>query len=358
MQEMKYTTRNFNATLGSLLTEQCGEDVKLVRGSPGDSYFVFYFDPVSGVVTVLHYDFLGLGYRTHTFLHKKKSVVIVNSDISRDTFVARVAWRVVKYLENNNIPHCFVSFSSLGAATLHAKYLNVVDFTPATYNTYKRYVSCTKSTCGKTNAKMYVNHTHIKSVRRHFMGETLFVNVADRKRRLYITGLDRNEFLKPDAFYLTQLPKKAKPETVEQALDALRPPSVPKGSVRQGEWFFVPKKLRASFLSTVSVHENIPIVFDKVPLQSYVVAYVGAKTLQPVPQSLNSAFRGNPPVTTLYLRSRGDRHRAEYMCFDTHSVYVKGRVNDPTHAPITLPDWCKVVRNLADGSWQAGGNVD
>lgn len=118
--------------------------------------------------------------------------------------------------------------------------------------------------------------------------------------------------------FIAQLPRHV--NSVEAAHDALRPNSVAKGTLRQGEWFFVPvnKKERAEIEALLASGRH-PF---KTPLE------VGSTHSAPClfsPLAVNSGPRGGLGVR-----------------------YATGKVTDTRkgrHAPLLLDDWYRVVRN-------------
>jgi hypothetical protein len=181
----------------------------------------------------------------------------------------------------------------------------------------------------RTDGRLY----HVWNTCVHWLGETLFTVEPltgfgiEPVRRYYVCGLDRNDDPNKRHFYLCRLPEGNAPKTVDEALTMLRPAEVPEGSSRQGEWFFVP----APELSVRRKDEQkqVPIVADK-----------GAEQI-----------RG--PV-----QARRRRHVARRL-YVNGAVFVRGKVKDAEHDELDLGEvWHRVIRNLADGSWAAGGVVD
>jgi len=190
----------------------------------------------------------------------------------------------------------------------------------------------------------------------HFLGETLFLYDG----RYYVSGLDRNDDPKRRNFYLARLPAGRKPKTVDEALNALRPKGVPDTALRQGEWFLVPSDKRP---------KKVDVLKDRLDANPRPVEWLprprGGREERPV-------FRGVPVISAKpaeihealtqprRFNGRGLRHVASRVYLNG-AVYVSGMLRDIEHGHLKLGDgrgWFKVVRNLADGSWGATGDVD
>lgn len=194
-------------------------------------------------------------------------------------------------------PHAFIPFSQLERVHTRVDAIQVIHTTPAQIKT-----------------EDFVNAKGEKRTRTvHYLGETLFkVN-----RRLYVCGLDRNDDPSKRMFYMCQLPTTHKPKTVDEALEGLRPKIVPKGSPRQGEWFFVPTDLRRK-----AELKKTPIWFASAQEQRAVVT----------------------PST---------RHVAAEVCFVENAVYVRGTIRDDEHDTLRLGKvWHRVMKNLATEGWR------
>jgi hypothetical protein len=181
----------------------------------------------------------------------------------------------------------------------------------------------------------------IRTYKDHFLGEVLFRH----NDRLYVSGLDRNDDPARRNFYLARLPAGAKPKTVDEALRALRPKGLPSNALRQGEWFLVKSKVDAKGLT---VHTSTAFSGKGVPILS---------------ANGGDMCRAIEPATTApwMWRGRTERHVASRMTVIDDNVYVSGMLRDAQHGPMKLGDgkeWFRVVRNVADSSWGANGDVD
>lgn len=153
-------------------------------------------------------------------------------------------------------------------------------------------------------------------VEEHFLGETLFEHGGD----LYISGLDRNEPPQSRHFYVARLPANCEAKTVDEGLDALRPPNVPETALRQGEWFFV--------------HTG------------YATAGKLTKSL-----GLRGALKDHVKKAVA-LDDRPGRHVVSQLIEAGGLRFASGVVRDQEHATLKLTDgWYKVVRNLSRGGF-------
>lgn len=117
--------------------------------------------------------------------------------------------------------------------------------------------------------------------------------------------------------FICALPEKA--DSVEHAHEILRPKNVPEGSLRQGEFFFLPVE-DDKLINTLNSRLT--------KKNSYGVLLVSQKTARPL--EVGSTHTGLITDTIdkkLYVAG---------MVFDTRST---------RHAPLMLPNWHEVVRN-------------
>ena len=139
-------------------------------------------------------------------------------------------------------------------------------------------------------------------------GTEVFVRRSTSTRgRHLLVGCDERQL------FMCELPRPV--TTVKQAHEVLRPAAVPKGTIRQGEWFFLaPKKvdlakLEASLSGTLAV--------------------VRRKT------SINSL-----------IPRMGKPHVADEIVVVDGKVYARGAIRHPDHNTIWLRFWHQVHRNL------------
>jgi len=221
--------------------------------------------------------------------------IIVNGDGAPTSTTGRhqgVLWGCLRGRE-----HAYIPFSQIRNIKTQIDEIVVLDVTQATSQSTPY-----KNKKGGTSYKV-----------KHFLGETLF----KAGRHLYVCGLDRNDNPDKRMFYMCRLPISLKPKTVDEALEGLRPSDVPKGSPRQGEWFFVPSSLKL----TPELKKH-PIWHETAKKQRGVVT----------------------PST---------RHVAAEMCFVENAVFVRGAIKDDEHDTLKLGKvWHRVVKNLAVEGWR------
>lgn len=112
--------------------------------------------------------------------------------------------------------------------------------------------------------------------------------------------------------FMCELPKPC--VTVKQAHEALRPATVPKKTIRQGEWFFVP----------ATDHE----------LGNIELALRGNHTV----------VRRNEAINRFIPRA-GKPHMVEEI-LPFGAIFARGAVRHPDHKTIQLRSWHRVVKNL------------
>lgn len=246
-----------------------------------------------------------------------------------------------------------VPFSALNRAGVTPRSVVVVDTTPDTE--IRKDVVCRSKNCKEAGTK----HTHERLV--HFLGEVLFCAQQNRwdestkewrtVTEYYVSGLDRNDDPERRNFFLARLPQtERRPKTVDEGLALLRPKTVPVTALRQGEWFLVPcpdERFKP---------EQIIKDMKKVGRQYSEDIKPGAVLVSDDPKEQYDRMQAGG----WGLYNRRDRHRATRMvCAD--AVYVSGMLRDAEHGSLKIGDgktWHKVVRNLSEGSWRAGGYVD
>ena len=112
--------------------------------------------------------------------------------------------------------------------------------------------------------------------------------------------------------FMCELPKPC--TSVKQAHEALRPAAVPKTTIRQGEWFFVPV--------TDHEHGNIKLAL----------------------RGNHAVIRRNEAINR-YIPRAGKPHIVEEI-LPFGGVFVRGAVRHPDHKTIQLRSWHRVVKNL------------
>lgn len=220
-------------------------------------------------------------------------------------------------------PHAIVPYSVLRSAGVDFDELQILDASPAK-------VVLREETCRRKDCDEEGEHTH--TVEDHFLGETLFRNHLGQ---YFLSGLDRNDSPSKRSFYLCQVP--GSPETIERAIEALRPDGVPADTPRQGEWFFVPepgyrpakdeKTLRAT---------GVPIVDERADRQ--------LRAMQ--------KYTTHDDKLTYGVPGREGRHVASTLVVDG-AVYARGVVRDREHSPLHLgKTFHRVVKNRAVEGWR------
>jgi hypothetical protein len=112
--------------------------------------------------------------------------------------------------------------------------------------------------------------------------------------------------------FMCELPKAC--TSVKQAHEALRPKAVPKETIRQGEWFFVPATDRELDNIKLGLRGNHVVVRRNEAINRYI------------------ARAGKPHVVDEILPFGG--------------VFARGGVRHPDHKTIQLRGWHRVVKNL------------
>ncbi len=120
--------------------------------------------------------------------------------------------------------------------------------------------------------------------------------------------------------FICALPERV--STVRDAHDVLRPDTVPVGSLRQGEWFFVP-----------ATQDEIDSLYR----------HIADSTTVPKKHSWDSG-----PRFTSYAMERGSSHHALIVTVPDVGKFTIGIVKDGRkghHKELVLPTWHKVIRN-------------
>ena len=119
--------------------------------------------------------------------------------------------------------------------------------------------------------------------------------------------------------------------------------------MRQGEWFLVPSDVKPKK--------------DAIVRESRAKRY-GDDPMKPgVPIVTADSDRMREQLASEWpweLITRARRHRATRMYLNG-SVFVSGMLRDEEHSALKIGDgktWYRVVRNRAQASWGAGGQVD
>lgn len=273
------------------------------------------------------------------------SAILLNGDGAPSNTTAG-QMRELRAVARRHARTALLPFSALRAAGIEAgdfEEIEIIETTPDQQDTVWR--RCARKECSyagevsdysRPNGK---GHEHASTV--HFLGETLF----RYKKAFYVCGLDRNDDPRRRNFFLARLPMKLRknPKTVDEALQALRPKTLPEGTLRQGEYFLVEspdKKPKAKEIIKKSNtghwqrsdKPGVPIISD----ETGNMARALADDQRP-------------------LAERATRHRASQLYLNGH-VYVRGMLRDSQHGAMKLGDgktWYRVVKNLADGSWGA-----
>lgn len=293
-----------------------------------------------GVTKLVSYGHLALAVR------KRDGQIIANGD-DAGTVTSRKQQREFRSaLGRTKV--CLLPFSALRAANIRPEDVEIVATTPDREIETWRKCRCDRPSHQESSEYVRVNEngSHAVKIVQHFLGETLFTR-ADRPGRYYVSGLDRNDDPNKRHFYLAQLPEGAKPKTVDEALELLKPEGLPgDGWFRQGEWFFVPRP----GLKPVIEGDNVLIKESKI---SWDKMKQGVPILSDDPQDARER-------AGMANWGRANRHRATRM-YINGAVYVSGMVRDAEHTALKLGNgktWYQVVRNRAVGSWGAGGQVD
>lgn len=222
------------------------------------------------------------------------------------------------------VKSCLLPFSALRSPGIDPLKVRLIATTEDRTVIGTRRCTCKRGWCGGPGP-------HQKETRSHFLGETLFDAPVGMEIARFVCGLDRNDDPSKRHFFLARLPRGMKPTSVDEALEGLRPGDVVAGSLRQGEWFFVPDELGLK-APKAQILSGVPIVSDSAQIAS-------------------AADRWR----------RAQRHVATHTFYAGDVVYVRGCVRDSEHTNLKLGDgktWHRVVRNLAEAAWGAQGDVD
>jgi hypothetical protein len=125
--------------------------------------------------------------------------------------------------------------------------------------------------------------------------------------------------------FICALPERV--TTVDEAHDALRPGEVPEGSLRQGEWFFV------------------PATSDEV---DQVYRYIADSSVNRSNNNVSRRWWGGGPRLTQYSMEAGSSHHGLVVTVPKVGKFTIGIVKDRRtghHNELVLPTWHKVVRN-------------
>ncbi len=326
-----------------------------------------------GKVLLFYSYLMGLAVRVTV---NGKPFIVLNGDAAPSNKTSAHQQMLLHAVKRSGVPWCLIPFTALNAAGIrHPEDIEIIATTPDKVVTVKTI--CRRADCKHlqwdrdTPDNADGSHTVVSS--RHFLGETLFRHIG----AYYVAGLDRNDDPIKRIFYLARVPHSMlpHPKTVDAALDLLRPKGLPKNTPRQGEWFLVPTpKLKVSdkdpALFKQSGHsKQWPVSRGRSRASSRVPSPIeggiknGIPVISATPSIQQSAINAsmNPNINfSSPLNPRYNRHRATNM-YINGDVYVRGRMRDAEHGTYTIGDgktWHKVVKNRAEGSWQATGSVD
>jgi hypothetical protein len=248
---------------------------------------------------------------------KGEDFILVNGDGSPSPQTTKHMGLMREFLVERGSPpkilqaHAYIPFSVLERASIRPEHVLILDTTPD--REIKQRIRRKNRDTGEMEERLQ---------RVHFLGETYFKNV--RSGRHYVCGLDRNDDPNKRSFYLAEIPRsEVMPTTVDEALEALRPPGLPKKALRQGEWFFVPTSKKFTKKTATLLKRTAIVSAD--------------------PKEQEEA-------ATRDLRQR--RHVPTRLALNG-AVYAKGFVRDAEHDTLVLGDiWHRVVRNLAPNGWR------
>lgn len=241
------------------------------------------------------------------------------------------------------LKYCLIPFPALAEAGWSWEELTRKDFqiiATTEDRNVERWVRCRFKHCSPDHPR----HKTVKGVIyhklvEHFLGETFF-RVDDE---YFVCGFDRNDSPHRRMFYLARMPATVSScTTVDAALACLRPPSVPAKALRQGEWYFIPAKVKPPKAEVFRSHtwdgrgkrRGVPILSatgDRYSLRSH---------------TEHGLF--------MYWNER-NRHVATRLWIHADAIYVSGMVRDEQHDALKLGDgkqWFKVVKNLAQQGWR------
>ena len=257
----------------------------------------------------------GDGAPTKTTAEHQHAVRMYLEDVQRESLNSPLTVTALR-------PHAIVPFSVLRSAGVDFDALTILDATTAKVR--RREEPCRRNDCETKGS-----HTHPRDD--HFLGETL---LRDRRGRVFLSGMDRNDAPSKRSFYLCQVP--GTPATVEEAIATLRPDGLPQDTPRQGEWFFVPEpgyRLAKDALRTTYCPIAADTAEDQLSQMSMFVDTKRGKVIYRVP-------------------SRAGRHVASTLVVNG-AVYARGSVRDDEHTTLRLgPVWHRVVKNRAIEGWR------
>jgi hypothetical protein len=261
---------------------------------------------------------------------KTNGRILGNSSMLKNLLAKRNPWGDVttdeQRLLSEKVP--MIPFSAIESAKLDVRKIKVIDETPA--ETIVRTVT------NGQDPKTY--KTRYKDVDVHFTGAKLF-QIGERQ---FLFDIDRNE-IEHKIFnpFLVELKHSVK--TVKDAYEALKPQLVKDAEAkgvevkRQGEWFFIPKKLSKTF-----VKEN----HKKVVTNEWSVKQGNKPIMEFVPMTLRA---GN---------NRPNRVDAGFTVGSLH--YVKGvaKHDGREHKDLELAGWHIAIPNTSISSWTITGDID
>ncbi len=220
--------------------------------------------------------------------------LLLNADGAKSKRTADHQRTLLRAVERSGCRYGLVPFSALEGARIDPQAVRIIDRTP-----------------DRNEVRIRQTAKGPKEYSVHFLGELLF-----RVRGNYwLSGLDRNDNPWKRMYYLCALPGPA--NTVEEALESLRPKDVPPGTPRQGEWFFLPEDL-PRYRQTEKL-TKIPIISEN-------------------PNTQGRRREGD----------RENRHVAQDMVLRPTGVYVRRTISDDEHTRLNLGmQWHRVRKNLA-----------
>lgn len=148
----------------------------------------------------------------------------------------------------------------------------------------------------------------------------------------FLMGIDET------SHFISQLP--SHPSTVRVAHQVLRPTSVPKNALRQGEWFFIPATPEEVEAIVKAYAEPMYNIRSRGAIRQVSEATLRQMGFHRYPRS-----RVNPTFTML---EGGSSHRVAQGIRIGEDRFATGLVYDTRegrHEPLTLNGWYKVVRN-------------
>lgn len=213
----------------------------------------------------------------------------------------------------------------------------------------------------KWNYKTQKEESHLEE--RHFTGASLFtLKDKDGKTVTYLFDVDRreieNKIFNP---FLSVIPKNV--NTIKDAYDVLRPKEVIEAEKkglevkRQGEWFFIPTKIKPAKLSQKEKELLLTVTNDwqfreleGVLGKKYIKKRIemAVKVRNKVPRKLELRAGQNRPNTAKLGFTVKDKN------------YVSGEVTHSgrEHAPLKLDGYHLAIPNTAVKSFTITGNID